>query len=125
VTDLELLDRVLAEDERLRADDADERRCLHPREREAFEDMRYRLRSGPAQPDDPVRVGAWRDRGALSEKQAAWVRGAAERLGLLTAGAANTFSSWSPERQAAERARVKTRLPFEGAPRPLKPPGRG
>lgn len=117
MTDLDLLSAVLEADDRLRASDS-ERPGLHPREREVFAGWRERAENAE---DVGHGQGGW----CLTERQRAWLGKAATRLGVLTElPAANTYSSWSPAKQAAERALVKTVLPFEGRPRALKPPGR-
>lgn len=96
LTDEELLDLLLAKEER-----------LSEREVEVFSSMS----------EFP---------GALSEKQRKWIRSVAERLGIQAAPVGNVFSELSPEAQDEQRAHVRTRLPWElpGYQKPLKPPGR-
>jgi hypothetical protein len=51
---------------------------------------------------------------ALTVKQAQWIRGVAERLGIQTAPSENIFSAMSPEKQARQRAAAsKVKLPWE------------
>lgn len=53
-------------------------------------------------------------RSSLTEKQSAWVRGVAERLGIQTAPSENLFSKMAPEKQARQRkAAARVKLPWE------------
>ena len=98
MTDLDLIDAVLE------ADGA--RGGLNPREREAFASMRD-------------------DGRPLTDPQAAWLQTAAQRLGVVDcAPAANVFSSMSEAKRREELRSVRTRLPWEGKTKVLKPPGR-
>lgn len=72
-------------------------------------DLRERVGEHAATAFDSIRA-----RGIVSEKQRAWIRGAAERLGIATAPSENLFSKLSPERQREQRERAaKVRLPWE------------
>lgn len=86
----------------------DERRTR--RETEALSDIAERFADG------------W----PLTDKQRAWIRDVAERLGIQVAPARNVFSSMSRREQEEHRAQVRTQLPWETGQvrRPLKPPGR-
>lgn len=111
MTDAELIDRVMHEDEQLRERDPDDQRLLFESEVNAFADMHAKLYDHPGS--------------ALTTEQRQWLERAAVRLGVLSTAGPNIFSNWSPERRAQELARVRTKLPHELGPKVLKPPGRG
>lgn len=98
LTDRELLERLLSDEYVDR---------LFIREEEAFQEMLER-------------------KGALSPKQSAWVRSAAERFGIQEAPAANVFSSMTLAKRNENLAQVRTRLPWEtvGYVKALRPPGK-
>lgn len=98
LTDRELLEILLSDEYVDR---------LFIREAEAFEEMLARV-------------------GALTPKQQAWVRSAAERFGIQEAPTANVFSSMPAVKQQENLSQVRTRLPWEvpGYQKPLRPPGK-
>lgn|SRR5262245_13014519 len=101
--DDELLRAVLQRDDEEERDERPPGRGLFQREREVFTEW--------------LALGR-----PLSDKQRSWLESAAVRLDVLdSTRTANTFSSWSPERQAEERRRAR-RKAFEDMPRPAKPP---